>query len=152
MGDAYAWPDWLRVDSAGTATINLEYSYTLDTRDTCDNAEAYVFMNAFFADHPGTNKLTAQEGEGWTIGPPNENGTTNVEYSDSIQAGTSKTVTDSVSWEISISGAEPQNWFSLWAYGEAGVEVAPVPIPASALLLASGLLGLIGIRRKFRKG
>ncbi|MBW1800018.1 MAG: PEP-CTERM sorting domain-containing protein, partial [Deltaproteobacteria bacterium] len=54
--------------------------------------------------------------------------------------------------DVAISGSDPQNWFSLWVYGEAGVEVAPVPDPGTMLLLGSGLIGLAGFRRKFRKG
>jgi len=153
MGDAYAWPDWLRVDHAGTATITLDYTYTLDTTDTCDNAEAYVYMNAFFADHVGTNRLTTNGN--WAVDGGGSNpDTTVVEYTDSIQASDSVTVTNgSVSWQINIDPNESnEGWFSLWAYGEAGVEVEPVPIPPAAILLASGLLGLIGIRRFRSRG
>ena len=31
------------------------------------------------------------------------------------------------------------------------VHIAPVPVPAAIYLLGAGMLGLIGIRRKFRK-
>ena len=39
------------------------------------------------------------------------------------------------------------------AYGPAldNVSVAPVPLPAAVWLLASGLIGLVGIRRRFKK-
>ena len=36
-------------------------------------------------------------------------------------------------------------------YSVAGFEAAPVPIPAAAWLLGSGLLGLVAVRRRFRK-
>ena len=78
LGDAFAWQDWLACTTAGTARITIDYSYTLDTRDTCDDASAYVFMNAFFANHIRVNHLTAKDD--WTIGPPNQNGTTNVQH------------------------------------------------------------------------
>jgi hypothetical protein len=147
MGYAYAWPDWLRTDHAGTATITLSYSYTLDTQDTIDVGEAYIYMNAFFADHPGTNYLTAQ-GD-WTIGYGSNPNTTIVEYSRSIEAGDYVNLTDSVSWDITIpSTSEPYSWWSLWVYGEVGVEVAPVPAPAAFLL---GILGLSVAGWKLRK-
>jgi len=147
MGDAYAWPDWLRTDVAGTATITLDYTYTLDTRNTVGDAKAYVYMNAFFADHPGTNYLTAT-GD-WTLGYGSNPNTTIVEYSRSIQAGDYVTLTGSVSWDIPIPNKnEPYNWWSLWAYGEAGVEVAPVPVPGAVLL---GMLGFCVAGLKLRK-
>jgi hypothetical protein len=144
QGDGYAWPDWLRVDNLGTAVITISYMYTLDTTDTIDNGTASVYMNAFFADHVRTNQLTAQKD--WTVGYGSNPNTTIVEYSRSIQAGNYLTVTDSVSWNIPISGVEPQTWYSLWAYGEANVEVEPIPEPATICLLGLGALSLL--RRK----
>ena len=131
LGDAYAWPDWLRTDHAGRATFTIDYSYTLDTRDTCDDAVAKVYMNAFLADHPGTNYLTAEPG--WTVGYGSNPNTTIVEYADSIPAGTSLTVSDSVSWDVVIPNTgEPYNWWSTWSYAEARVDVEPKPIPGDA--------------------
>lgn len=152
LGDAYAWPDWLRTDHAGTATFTLQYAYTLDTRDTVGDAEAYVYMNAFFADHPGTNHLTA-EGD-WTLGYGSNPDTTIVEYSRSIGPGEYLTVTDSVSWDVVIPNtAEPNNWWSTWSYGEAGVEldIIPEPFSVATLFMAIGGLGMY-YRRKRRMG
>jgi hypothetical protein len=147
IGDGYAWPDWLRCDHAGKATLTIEYSYTLDTQDTCDDAVATVYMNAFFADHPGTNYLTTQDG--WTVGYGSNPDTTIVEYSDSIPAGTVLTVNGSVSWDITIpSTSEPYNWWSAWSYGEARVDVAPVPEPAAMLLIGVGSTLLVPLRRR----
>lgn len=142
---AYAWPDWLQVNQAGTVTITIDYTYTLDTRDTCDDATAFVYMNAFFANHPGVNYLTAQDE--WILDGGSNPSTTTVDHSRSIQDGDYLTVSDSVSWEFDISGAEPENWFSLWAYGEAGVDVMPVPEPATLLLLAIGSLAVMRRRQ-----
>ena len=147
MGDAYAWPDWLRTDHAGTATFTIDYTYTLDTRDTCDYGEAYVYMNAFFADHPGTNYLTAQDG--WTLGYGSNPNTTLVEYGDSIGAGDYVTVTHAVSWDVVIPNMyEPNTWWSTWSYGEAGVEVEPVPEPVT---MAGFMLGIGSVLTYVRK-
>jgi hypothetical protein len=149
QGDAYGWPDWLRNDHAGTARITIEYTFTLDTRDTCDDATAWVYMNAFFADHPGTNYLTAQ-GD-WILDGGSNPDTTTVDYSLSIGAGGCVTVCDSVSWDIAIpSTDEPYNWWSLWAYGEVGVELAPVPEPATMSLVGLALTGMLLARRRRR--
>jgi len=147
LGYAYAWPDWLQCTSPGKATVTIAYTYTLDTLETCDDAESHVYMNAFFADHAGTNRLTAV-GD-WTVGYGSNPNTTIVEYSRSIQAGDSSTVTDTVSWEIQIPDCnEPNSWWSLWAYGEVGVDLAPVPEPATLSLLALGGLAVVRWRRK----
>ncbi len=148
QGDGYGWPDWLSCTSPGTARITIEYTFTLDTRDTCDDATAWVYMNAFFADHPGTNYLTPQ-GD-WILDGGSNPDTTTVDYSLSIGAGSCVTVCDSVSWDIVIPNtAEPNNWWSLWAYGEVGVEVAPVPEPATLGLVGLGV-GLLLLRRRTR--
>jgi len=51
LSDGYAWADWLQSTAAGKATITIDYTYTLDTRDTSDDAEAYVYMSASFGDY-----------------------------------------------------------------------------------------------------
>ena len=142
LGYAYAWPDWLRCDAAGTATVTIDYTYTVDATDSIADAEARIYMNSFFADHASVNYLTAQ-GD-WTL---LENGTSVVEYEVSVSAGEVSTLTDSVSWDITIPGTgEPYSWWSMWAHGEAEVEVAPVPEPTTICLL--GLGGLMLRRRK----
>jgi len=151
LGDAYAWPDWLQCIQAGTATFAIDYTYTLDTTDTVGCAEAYVYMNAFFADHARTNYLTAQ-GD-WTLGYGSNPNTTIVEYYRQIGAGQYLTVTDRVSWNVVIPNTgEPYSWWSTWSYGEAGVELAPVPEPLTMLGLALGL-GSVGayIRRRIAR-
>ncbi|MBN1457715.1 MAG: PEP-CTERM sorting domain-containing protein [Sedimentisphaerales bacterium] len=138
---AYAWPDWLRCDVAGTATITIDYTYTVDASLSPADAEAHIFMNAFFADHVRTNYLTAQ-GD-WTL---KENGTSVVEYLVSVSAGEISTLTDSVSWDIVIPNTgEPYSWWSMWAYGEAELEASPVPEPGTICLLSVG--GML-LRRK----
>ena len=102
-------------------------------------------MNAFFADHPGTNYLTAKDS--WTLS--GGSGTTVVEFTDTVEAGALQTVTDSVSWDIVIpSTSEPYNWWSLWVHGEAGVDVAPIPEPGTMMLLGLGLAGLAAAGRR----
>lgn len=51
-------------------------------------------------------------------------------------------------FSITDNGANPDIGFDSVAYGTTS---SPVPIPAAAWLLGSGLLGLFGIRRKFSK-
>ena len=150
LGYAYAWPDWLRTDHAGTATLTIDYTYTLDTTDT-GYGSAYVFMNAFFADHPGTNYLTAQDD--WSLGYGSNPDTTIVLYGDSIGPGDLLTVTDSVSWDVVIPNTdEPYNWWSIWSYGEVGVEVM-VPEPISLIFFGTGVVGVFGFvsRKRMRR-
>jgi len=146
LGYAYAWPDWLRTDGtqAGeTATLTVAYTYTLDTRDTVGDAEAYVYMCEFFADHASVNHLTAQ-GD-WTIGYGSNPNTTIAEYGKSIGPGEYLSVTDSVSWVVSIEDLqEPNTWWSTWNYGEVGVELAPVPEPISMIFFGTGVVGVFG--------
>ena len=67
----------------------------------------------------------------------------------SIDAGQYLTVSDTISWDIVIPDcAEPNNWWSVWGWGEVGVEVAPIPEPATMGLLAVG--GLLLLRRRRR--
>lgn len=142
LSDGCGWADWLQSTAAGKTTITIDYTYTLDTRDTSDDAEAYVYMSASFADHADANRLTVQ-GD-WTIGCSGNPNTTFVEYCDSIDAGEYLTVTDGVSWEIDVpSVAHPNDCWSWWVWGEAGVELAPVPEPSA--LVVWGLLAAGGI-------
>jgi len=147
LGYAYAWPDWLQCTAAGTATVQIDYIYTVDATDSIADAEAHIFMNAFFADHQRTNYLWAQGN--WVLGPPNANGTTTVDYMVQVAAGQVATLSDSVSWSINIPNtSEPYSWWSMWSYGEAEVEVAPVPEPATICLLGLGVFGLLCRRPK----
>jgi len=146
LGYAYAWPDWLRCDAAGTATITIDYTYTVDATDSIADAEAHIFMNAFFADHARTNYLWAQDD--WVLGPANKNGTTTVDYLVQVLSGQVATLSDSVSWAINIPNTgEPYSWWSLWSYGEAEVEVEPIPEPTTICLLSLGMFGML-CRRK----
>ena len=49
----------------------------------------------------------------------------------------------------SISWTNPA--YEAWYGFTVGANVNPVPIPGAVWLLGSGLIGLIGLRRKFRK-
>ena len=152
MGYANAWPDYLRTDHAGTATLTLSYDYTLDTRNTGDDGEAYVYMDAFLADHAGTNYLTAQ-GD-WTVGYGDNLNTRIVEFTKSIGPNQYLTGSGSVSWDVTIpSTAEPNNWWSTWSEGKAGFEGTIVPEPSlSVLALAAVVTGAAARRKKKKTG
>ena len=79
----------------------------------------------------------------------------------SLPSQNSDTLDHMVTWKI-IGGPAEGNWVIAWEDLPDGgdrdfndlvveVNVAPVPIPAAILLLGSGLVGLAGIRKKFKR-
>jgi hypothetical protein len=79
----------------------------------------------------------------------------------SLPSQNSDTLDHMVTWKI-IGGPAEGNWVIAWEDLPGGgdrdfndlvveVNVAPVPIPAAILLLGSGLVGLAGIRKKFKR-
>jgi hypothetical protein len=94
-------------------------------------------------------------------GPPNEfeilwNGTTVLAdmvnmagqaYQEYIFSG----LTSLGGSDVSILTFSFQNDPGFFHLDDVSVDVAAVPLPPSALLLGSGLLGLVGLRRRFKK-
>jgi hypothetical protein len=78
----------------------------------------------------------------------------NLELSRSYWTSTSYTVDPNLACNISFTNGNQNHdhkvsWLYAWAVRDG--DVTPVPIPTAIWLLGSGLVGLIGIRRRFKK-
>jgi hypothetical protein len=60
-------------------------------------------------------------------------------------------LTDIVQFSDPAGVNQLENLGLLAEFTETGLHIAPVPIPSAVLLLGSGILGMLGIRRKFNK-
>jgi hypothetical protein len=136
---------------------------------TINSEDENVWLSAKFKDSyapagPGNERFSAvligyyKDSDGkwkWISGEPVKytNHTANDSYFDESRGGLhaylhTDTHPDSKTWNASPShtedSSEPGFMFK-------GVIERPVPIPAAVWLLGSGLIGLIGVRRKFSK-
>jgi hypothetical protein len=57
-----------------------------------------------------------------------------------------------LSFTVALNSPPPPGAIHSKTVGSGDVFNIPVPVPASALLLGTGLLGLVGLRRRFQKG
>jgi hypothetical protein len=100
----------------------------------------FILGNSTFEDSPGPNSFQVWWGDLSQLSYQNASGFAERDF---IYYNL---LADSTSTKLMFTFQNDPGW---WSLGE--ISASPVPIPGAVWLLGSGLLGLVGIRRKFHK-
>ena len=130
-------------NSATVARVSLDYSYSILVRWTGDYSNAGVSILL------GNTELLNEGLSRYCVGSNEYQGLAiSSNYSNVLDVEAGDTLT-----------------FKIWGYGESyrpgvysqakaqiyNVQISAVPLPGSIWLLGSGLIGIVGVRRKFKK-
>lgn len=140
--DTYAWADVFFTFSytpASNGPVVLEVDYSMEQQGRAD-----LFLDEFWAYSDLGIDATYADGMGWkdvSAGMSNFwYGPTDGLFEDSLEGSLALTVNGRAGHEI---------LFSMWVYND--FEAFSAPIPGAVWMLGSGLLCLIGLRRKIKR-
>lgn len=125
---------------AGSGTIDLSYDYLLSTEGTSTNGLSYGLAQTW------ATLVTYDLDNGWVTQP------TVSDYVDLYLDTASGSETSGVK-TMTISGDFSAGMYGIYTISTKSVtsvadEASPVPIPQAAWLLGTGLIGLLGLRRR----
>ena len=147
MSSEYAGEAWFggffHVSGLGKVQVTVDYEWNYDLQTDNPGEEAFVFTWAELALQNGWT------GSGWT----NTQGGNAGAFKDLqfVGGGSDNSNTVSGSFTYDWYYFDDEGSFQVLAYSYAKTTAEPIPEPGTILLLGSGLVGLAGFRRRFKK-
>jgi hypothetical protein len=145
-GNTPSWPVWSRPDNWGVTVNGQQKVYTNFVHYTVDKqTQAYpamLFPLGSGASNPARTGVAATNHLGYGTGYYGDS-----TYHLSILAENLQSTT----LTIAFSSYQTEDMYNEgWGLDNVKVTTSPIPVPASLLLLAPGLVGLAGFRRQFK--
>ena len=147
MSSEYAGEAWFggffHVSGLGKVQVTVDYEWNYDLQTDNPGEAAFVFTWAELALQNGWT------GSGWT----NTQGGNAGAFKDLqfVGGGSDNSNTVSGSFTYDWYYFDDEGSFQVLAYSYAKTTAEPIPEPGTILLLGSGLVGLAGFRRRFKK-